>query len=167
MNRMVLGTAIAAIIIGVAVYFSTRPEPVPPTPKERLTQATEEIRTATQEATGAVSDAARQTGEDLASQVSEGADEVKAAVAEIAAGMAGRVSQFSQETQGQLTRFLTDWRATGIVTQDGIDLGKAAAAVEASDLSVEAKANIMAVLTALQDAPGAFEEKLEALKSLL
>ena len=55
----------------------------------------------------------------------------------------------------------------GNLTEDGIDFATATAAVDASDLSADAKANVVAVLNALKDAPGAIEEKLDALKSLL
>jgi hypothetical protein len=53
------------------------------------------------------------------------------------------------------------------VTEDGIDFAAATAAVDASDLSADAKTKVVAVLNALRDAPGAMGEKLDALKTLL
>lgn len=62
---------------------------------------------------------------------------------------------------------LADWKATGIVTEDGIDFVAATAAAQASDLSTDPKANVIAVMNALRDAPGALEDKLSALNAFL
>lgn len=167
MNKIITGAVVIVAIAVVAFYALNRPEPEPPTPKERLSEAAEDIREATQEAAEAVSDAAEDASEALANSTSVSVSEMKAKVAETYADVAVRVANTSQETQTQLTRFLADWKASGIVTEDGIDFDKAVAAVEESDLSVAAKANVTAVLTALRNAPGAFEEKLDALKTLL
>ena len=147
---------IGAAIVGTLVFVLNRPEPAPPTPEERLTKAAEEIRNATKDSVEAVSDAAREAVGGIATQVSEGYADV-----------AERVAQTSRETQKELGRFLADWRTKGILTEEGIDFAAATEAVESSTLSTEAKANVVAVLNALRDAPGTFEKKLNALKLLL
>ena len=167
MNKVIVGAVIGAAIVGGLVFVLNRPEPAPPTPKERLAEAAEDIREATQEAVEAASDAAEDAGEALASSTKEAVEEMNAEVAEAYAGVAERVALTSQGTQAQMARFLADWKATGIVTEDGIDFTAAKAAVDASDLSTDAKANVTAVLSALRDAPGAIEDKLDALKTLL
>jgi len=164
MSKTVVWIAIIVAIAAVGIYAFTRPEP---TPKERLAEATDDIREATQEAVEAASDAAADAGEALANSATEAVDEMKAEVTEAYADVAERMAQTSQETQVQLTRFLADWEASGIMTEEGIDFTRATEAVEASDLSAKAKANVIAVLTALRNAPGAFAEKLDALKTLL
>lgn len=161
-------TFIAAlvIVIGAAgvIYFLDRPEP---TPQERLSEAAEQAGEAAEEAVEALSEAAQEVGEDLANSTRETAEDMKAKVSIALAEVAEQVARASEETQAQLRQFLEEWKAAGIMTEDGIDFAKAKAAVEASDLSADAKANVSAVLKALQDAPGAFEEKLDALRTLL
>lgn len=167
MNKVIVGVVVGAAVVGGLLFVLNRPEPAPPTPKERLSEAAEGIREATQEAVEVASDAAEDAGEGLASSTKEAVDEMKAEVAEAYADVAERVAQTSQETQEQMARFLTDWKASGIMTEEGIDFAAATAAVEASDMSVDAKANVIAVLNALRDAPGAVEKKLDALMTLL
>ena len=167
MNKIVVSAVIGAAVVGGLVFALNRPEPPPPTPKERLTEAAEEIREATQEAIAAASDATEDASEALASDAEKVVDEMKAEVAEAYAGVAERVAHTSQQTQAQLARMLADWKATGIVTEDGIDFVAATAAVQASDLSTDAKANVIAIMNALRAAPGAVENKLDALHALL
>jgi gas vesicle protein len=156
MSKVFLGAVIGAAIVGALVFALNRPEPVPPTPEERLTKAAEEIRDATQESVEAASDAAREAVGGITAQVTEGYADV-----------AERVAQTSQETQIELTRFLAEWRAKGIVTEEGVDFAAATEAIEGSELSAEAKENTIAVLSALRDAPGTFEKKINALRTLL
>jgi len=167
MNKTIVGAVIGAAVVGGLVFVLNRPEPASPTPKERLAEAAEDIRDATQEAVEAASDAAEDAGEALASSTKKAVEEMKAEVAEAYAGVAERVALTSQDTQAQMARFLADWKAAGIMTEDGIDFTAATAAVGASDLSADAKTNVIAVLNALRDAPGAIEEKLDAFKTLL
>jgi len=167
MNKVIVGAVIGAAVVGGLVFVLNRPEPTPPTPKERLAEAAEEIRDVTQEAVEAASDAAEDAGEALASGTKEAVEKMKSEVVETYADVAERVAQTSQDTKRQMKRFLTDWKASGIVTEEGIDFAAAAATIEASDLSAEAKANVISVLNALRDAPGVFAEKLDALKTLL
>lgn len=167
MNKTIVGTVLVAVIAGIAIYALNRPEPVPPTPKERLVEAAEDIREATKEAVEAASDAAEDAGEALASSANDKVDEMKAAVADTYADLAEQMAQTSQETMRQLNQLLADWKASGIVADGRIDFNKAAAAVEASDLSADAKANVISVLTALRNAPGAIKERLDALETLL
>jgi len=167
MNKIIVGAVIGAAVVGGLVFVLNRPEPAPPTPKERIEKAAKDIRTATQETVDAASDAVQDASDALASSSKEAVEEMKAEVAEAFAGVAERVALTSQDTQAQMTRFLADWKAAGIMTEDGIDFAAARAAVDASDLSAKAKTNVIAVLNALRDAPGAIEEKLDALKTLL
>ncbi|NDR59430.1 hypothetical protein [Aliiruegeria sabulilitoris] len=156
MSKVLLGAVLGAAIVGALVFLLNQPEPVPPTPEERLNKAAEEIRDATQESVEAASDAAREAVGGIMGQVAEGYADV-----------AERVAQTSQETQKELTRFLAEWRAKGILTEEGVDFAAATEAIEGSELSAEAKENAIAVLNALRDAPGTFEKKLNALNILL
>ena len=167
MNKTIVGAVIGATVVGGLVFVLNRPEPAPPTPKERMEEAAKDMRKATQKAVEAASDAAQDAGDALASSTKATVEEMKAEVAEAFADMAEQVARTSLDTQAQMVRFLADWKATGIMTEDGIDFAAATAAVNASDLSADAKANVVAILNALRDAPGAIEEKLDALKSLL
>ena len=167
MNKLIAGIVVGVAVAGGVAFLLNRPEPAPPTPKERLEEAAKDIRKATKYAVDAASDAAQEAGEALATSTKTAVEEMKAEVAEGYVALAEKVALTSQDTQAQITQFLADWKASGIVTEDGIDFAAATAAVDASDLSAEAKANVAAVLTALQDAPGAAKEKLDALKTLL
>lgn len=166
-NKIVVSAVIGVAVIGGFVFVLNRPEPLPPTPKERLAQAAEEIQEVTQEAIEAASDATKDASDALANDAKEAVGEMTAEVAKAYDGIAERVALTSQDTQAQLAQMLTDWKATGIVTEDGIDFNAATAAVQASDLSTDAKANVVAIVNALRDAPGALEDKLSALNSFL
>lgn len=164
MSKPIIAAVVIVAVAALAIYKVTRPEP---TPQERLAEAAEKASEATQEAVGAVSDAAQDVGEALTSSASDLAEEMKSKVSDSLADMAEQVAQTTEDTQAQMRQFIDEWEASGIVNDDGIDFTKATAEIEASDMSVGAKANVIAVLTSLQEASGAFEEKLDALKTLL
>ena len=164
MNKNVLGLVIGAAVVGVVLFMMSRPEP---TPSERLAEATEEIKDATQEAVEAASEAVEEAITVTVDATKEKTEEMKVALAESLADMTEDVATISQDAQAQLKQFLNDWEASGVLTEAGIDLTKATEAVDASGLSADAKTQVNSVLTALQNAPGAFKEKLDALKALL
>lgn len=167
MSKSILGGLVIIVAVAAAIYLYNRPEPIPATTQERLEAAATKASEAAQEAVDAVSDAAQDAGEAMTTSAGEMADEMKAKVSDALADVAMQVAQVSEETQAQMRQFLKDWDATGVLTEDGIDFARATAAIEASDLSDGAKRNVIAVLTAVRDAPGAFKEKLDALKTLL
>ena len=71
----------------------------------------------------------------------------------------------TSEVKKELDVLLEEWRASGIVTDDGIDFGAAIEAVETSQLEAETKSQIKTIIEFVRDAPGEAKEKLEALQA--
>jgi len=162
MNRKIL-IALAVIIgAGGLIFALTRPDP---TPEERLEKAAKEAAASVREASDAVTEAVTKAKESIAKEAERTASNLSDAMTSTAALMAEEIASSADRTKDQLQAFLTEWKASGIITDEGIDYNKAIEAVDASNLSDEAKARTKRILGALRDAPGAFSARLTELET--
>jgi hypothetical protein len=162
MRRGVLVAVAVVLFIGGLVFALNRPEP---TPAERLDKAAKDAAESIREASDAVSDAVTTAKESLAKEVEKTSSELSDSMAASAALMAEEIASSADRTKDRLQAFLAEWKASGIITDAGIDFDAAIEAVDESDLSDEAKARAKTILVALRDAPGAFEARLAKLEA--
>lgn len=153
MGKVILGVLIGAAIVVAGLFLLDQPEP---TPEERLKSALEDAGDAAKEAANAAADVVGEAGTAISNSAS-------GAVAE----MAGHVEKFSEDTKAKFEAELAEWKAIGIITDEGFDFDRATAEIKSSELSVSAQAQINEILKALQAAPDAFEEQLSELMMLL
>lgn len=153
MGKVIIGAIIGAAIVVAGVMFLNKPEP---TPEERLKDAIENIGDATKDAAEAATDAAEDVAEAMATSAANAANE-----------MAEYATKLSSDTKAQLEEKLTDWKESGIISDDGFDFGKATTALEESNLSEAAKKQITDILEALRDTPDDFKVQMDELKKQL
>lgn len=163
MNKLLIVLGLLAVA-GAAVYFVSQPEP---TPQERLSEAAEDASDALRSAAEELADAAEDAGDAVREEIQSTADDLSDQMAETSAALAERVSSTAEETRAALAELIETWRATGIVTDDGIDYDAAIDAIASSGLSEGAKAQSVSLLEAVRDAPGAATEKLAELEAAL
>lgn len=164
MNKSTIFGTLAVLAIGIAIYAFTRPEP---TPEERLSEAAVEAANAVDEAVTALSDAAQEAGEAAAEELQNATNELQESAASAAAELMEQVNSSAQETKQGLLELIEAWKASGIVSEDGIDFDKAIATIEGSNLSVDAKSQAEAIIIALRDAPDLASKKLSELEAAL
>ena len=164
MNRTVLLSVIALVAIGIAVFALTRPEPMP---QERLSDAVEDASEAAQDAVKALSDAASETGKAVSAELSDTAQNLNEELNSAATSIVEGVTQASDATRNRLNDLLDEWRASGIVSPDGIDFDAAIAAVANLDMEADTKSQLTALLAMVRDAPGAATAKLKELETAL
>lgn len=155
--------AAAAAIAALTMYL-TRPEP---TPAERLSDAVQEAGEAAQDAAKELADAAEETVAALQKETEAKADELRSEAAVAMDALSKKVTETSATAQQEMENFISDWRSTGIVTENGIDFDAAVASVNETDLDAETKKQINNLLTFLRDLPGEAAAKLEALEKAL
>ncbi|MEM9392803.1 MAG: hypothetical protein AAGA38_03035 [Pseudomonadota bacterium] len=164
MNKYILiGSAVLFAVVAV-VIFATRPEP---TPQEQLMEAAEQAGEAMRDATEAAGQATQEASDAVRQEIRRTAEEVEASLAETATNMMQSISEVSQETSESLLALIGEWRASGIVTSEGIDYDAAVAAVESSDMDFSMKARFISLLEDLRDAPDRAVAKLEELETAL
>ena len=153
MNKTVIAIVAVALIGGGAYLWLYQPEP---TPAERLEDAAAEARDALQEAGSAISDGVQQSGTELV----EDAQEAATALAEMAADK-------TEELSAEAVQLIAAWQATGIVTEDGINMENAIKAVEDSGLDGETKDKIITLLKDIREAPDQIDDKMKEIGALL
>ena len=163
MNKLLIAVGLLGVA-AVAIYFATRPEP---TPTERLADAAEDAADAIQDAADEVSEAASEAGEAIGAEIEETTENMSAQMAEATAGLAEQVSGASEETRAALSETVDSWRATGIITDEGIDYDAATAAVAESDFSDETKSQMTSIIEFLRTAPGEATDMLAELETAL
>ncbi len=163
MQRNIILGVVAVIVIAGAFLF-LRPEP---TPQERLRDAAELAGDAARDATEALGEAAQEAAEATSAELSDAATELSDRVYESAAAMAESINAASQDTKDTLNALIAEWRATGVVTEDGIDFDAAIAAIDTSDLDASSKARLTALINSLREAPDVVEAKLSELEAAL
>lgn len=153
MNKVILGALIGAAVVAAGFFLLNKPEP---TPEERLKSALEDASNSAKEAADAAADVVGEVGTAISASASDAAAEI-----------AGYVEKLSDDTKAKFDAELAEWKAEGIITDDGFDFNKAVAALQDSDLSASAKTQINQVLEAMRDAPEAFDEQFKELKEQL
>lgn len=153
MRKVILGAAIGAAVVVAGYLLLNKPEP---TPEERLKSAIEDAGDAAQEAADAAKDVVGDVGTAIANSASD-----------TAAEMARYVEELSDDTKAKLEAELAEWKASGIISDDGFDFDKAVEDLKNSELSSSAQEKINDVLKTLQEAPEAFDEQLEELRKQL
>ncbi|MDJ0858178.1 MAG: hypothetical protein QNI90_17715 [Dinoroseobacter sp.] len=164
MNKSILIGIVAVCVIGGVIFYTTRPEP---TPQERLQDAAEQAGDAMRDATEAVGEAAQEASEAARAEIQRSAEELEASLTETVTNMVANVGAVSEETANAVTALIEEWRASGIVTPEGIDHDAAVAAVEASDLDVSIKERFVSLLEDLGEAPDVALAKLQELEAAL
>ena len=164
MNSKTILGILVIVAVGALAYVAMKPEP---TPQERLQDAAEQAGEAVQEAAESVSEAATDAGDAIKQQAETTAEELASQMAETVAALSEQVNATAQETRDGLKALIAEWKSSGIVTDNGVDFEKAAAALEESDLSEEAKTQGKALLEFLRDAPGEASAKLKELEAAL
>lgn len=149
MNKVILGALLGAAVVVAGLFILNKPEP---TPEEKMKAALENAGDAAQDAVSAAADVVSEVGESVSQSASQ-------AVLE----MTGYATNLSNETKVQLEQKLAEWKAVGIVTEDGFDFEKAATAIKESSISEASKAQINEILEALRKAPESFEAQLNEL----
>lgn len=162
--KVLFGVVIGAVIVFAAWFFMNQPEP---TPQEKLGEAVEQAGDAAKDAMDAVKDATSEAADSLATDLSKSADDLAVQIQAAGADISQRIGGASDEAKAELTGMLADWKASGIVTDTGIDLDKASEALGASDLTQEAKTQIEALLQYINEAPETFAARLGATEQTL
>lgn len=163
MNKLLIAVGFV-LVVAVAVFFVTRPEP---TPQERLAEAAQDASDAIQSAAEELSSAAEEAGDAVREEIETTAEDLSDQMAETAAVLAEEVSDTAVETRSALSEAIEAWRASGIITDDGIDYDAAIATLAESDLSDETKSQMTSLLELLRDAPGEATQKLAELEAAL
>ena len=160
-------SVIIAVVIGVAiaaVYALTRPEP---TPSEKLAEAAQDAGEAAKDALDDLAGAADEAATALRKEVESKTEELQAEAESLAEAFTAELSEQSAKAQEEMEKLQKDWRATGIVTDDGIDFNAAIAAIEKSDLDDDSKKQLTAVIEFLRDTPGEAKAKLDAFEATM
>ncbi len=159
MQRNIVLIAAGVVVVGLAVVL-LRPEP---TPEDKLRDAAEQAGEAAREAAGALGEAVSDATETATAELENASQQLSDSAVE----MVESVAEASEATRASLTGLIEEWRASGIITEDGIDFDAALAAVEISELDQDTKTQISALLAALRDAPAEAQAKLQELEALL
>lgn len=153
MSKIIIGALLGAAIVVAGFFLFDKPEP---TPEDRLKEALENVGDASQEAAKAAADVVGEVGQAISTSASQAAMD-----------MAAAATQLSNSSKVELEKMLTEWKAKGIVTEEGFDFEKAATAIKESDLSEATKTQIDQVLEAFRKAPEAFNAQLNELMKQL
>ena len=163
MQRVVI-LAILVIAAGAVIFALNRPEP---TPAERLSDAVQDVGDAAEDVVEELAAVAEDTVEAAKSEVEAKSEELQGQAATALEAVTAEVTQMSEDTRSQLEGLLQEWRDSGIVTDDGIDYDAATAAINASELSADAKTELIGLLTFVRDLPGDVDANLQALEQSL
>lgn len=161
MNK-VLVALVATAAVAAIIYAVTRPEP---TPAERLSEAAQEASDAAKDAVQDLSEAAEETVDAVRKEAEAKTEEIEDETAAAMEAVSAELDATTSEVKKELDVLLEEWRASGIVTDEGIDFNAAIEAVETSELEAETKSKVQAVIEFIRDAPGEAKEKLEALQA--
>ncbi len=162
--KVLIGAVIGGALVFAVFFFMNQPEP---TPEERLEDAAQQAGEAAKDAVDALKDAANEATGALAEDLSKSAEEIAGQLEAASADLSARISNSSAEAQAALDQMVSDWKATGILTEEGIDFDKANDAIVSSDLPDEAKSQLALVLNFLKAAPGAFDARVKEVESAL
>ncbi|PRY21245.1 hypothetical protein CLV78_110120 [Aliiruegeria haliotis] len=155
--KILIGALLGGAIVFAVVFFMKQPEP---TPEERLDEAAQQAGEAAKDAVDALKDAANDATGALADDLSKSADEISKQLEMASADLSERIASSSSAARGELDKMMADWKATGILTESGMDFDKAKEAINRSELPEDAKSQIALVLDFLDTAPGAFDARL-------
>jgi uncharacterized protein (DUF885 family) len=156
--------AVVAVVVAAAIYTFTRPEP---TPAERLSEAAQEAGDALSDAADDLTSATGEAAETLQAEAEAKMEEFEASANTLSDTISEQMTITSDEARQEIESLISDWRETGIVTENGIDFDAALSAVESSQMSTETKEQVTAFVEFLRDTPGDAKVKLEELEKSL
>ena len=156
--------AVVTVVVAAAIYTFTRPEP---TPAERLSEAAQEAGDALSDAADDLTSATGEAAEALQVEAEAKMEEIESSAAILRDTISGQMTETSGEVRKEIESLIADWRETGIVTDNGIDLDAAISAVDKSEIPIETKTQVIAFMELLRDTPGDAKVKLEELEKSL
>jgi uncharacterized membrane protein len=164
MNRTILTFLVAIAAVAGILFFILRPEP---TPQERLADAAEQAADAARDAAREIADAASDAGNTVRQDLDKAAGGMSESLADAAEVFAEQIAEASDTTRDRIIQVKEELRSRGAVTDEGIDFDAAIDFVEASDLTADIKADLVAFLEQLRDTPDALTAQIQAFEKAL